>query len=361
MYTKELILGETIGIQPMKNKIEVLIIDDSALVRKILTQELSKDPDIEVIGTAPDPYVGRDKIVQLKPDVLILDIEMPKMDGITFLEKLMKHYPMPVIIVSSLAQEGCQVALKALELGALEVMAKPGASYSVKDMSEQLIDKIKAVSGIKYFKAPAKRKETDITSVASKAMIRTTHKIIAIGASTGGTEAIKEILVKLPPDMPPILVVQHMPQYFTRSFAERLNSLCKLKVKEAEDGELLAPGKVLIAQGNKHMILKRSGASYYVEIKDGELVYHQRPSVEVLFSSVARYAGANAVGIILTGMGKDGAVGLLEMKNAGAYTIAQDEQSCVVYGMPKEAVSVGAVMKVVSLEKIPQALLDVLN
>lgn len=342
----------------MKNKIKVLIIDDSALVRKILTQELSKTPDIEVVGTAPDPYIGRDKIVQLKPDVLVLDIEMPKMDGITFLERLMKYYPMPVIIVSSLAQEGCQVALKALELGALEVMAKPGSSYSVKDMGEQLADKIKAVSGVKSFHSPAKNEDADPTPIFSKAMIKTTQKIIAIGASTGGTEAIKEILVRLPPDIPPILVVQHMPQYFTRSFADRLDSLCTLKVKEAEDGELLAPGKALIAPGNRHMVLKRSGASYYVEIKDGELVYHQRPSVEVLFTSVARYAGPNAVGIILTGMGKDGANGLLQMKNAGAYTIGQDEKSCVVYGMPKEAASVGAVMKVVPLEKIPQVLLD---
>jgi len=274
----------------------------------------------------------------------------------------MNYYPMPVIIVSSLAQKGCQVALKALELGALEIMAKPGASYSVKDMSEQLIDKIKAVSKVKHFKTPpVKEEETSAPSSANKALIKTTQKIIAIGASTGGTEAIKEILVKLPPDMPPIIVVQHMPQNFTRSFAERLNSICRLSVKEAEDGELLAPGKVLIAQGNKHMVLKRSGASYYVEIKDGELVYHQRPSVEVLFSSVARYAGANAIGIILTGMGKDGAHGLLEMKTAGAYTIAQDEKSCVVYGMPKEAVAIGAAMKVVPLEKIPQVLLELLS
>jgi two-component system chemotaxis response regulator CheB len=228
-------------------------------------------------------------------------------------------------------------------------------------MSEQLIEKIKAVSSIKFFKSPTKNVDTATVSVANKAMIKTTNQIIAIGASTGGTEAIREILVKLPADMPPILVVQHMPQYFTKSFAERLDSLCKLKVKEAEDGELLTPGKALIAQGNKHMILKRSGASYYVEIRDGEMIYHQRPSVEVLFSSVARFAGANAVGIILTGMGKDGAEGLLEMKKAGAYTIGQDEKSCVVYGMPKEAVSIGAVMKVVSLEKIPQTLLDILR
>lgn len=345
----------------MENKIRVLIVDDSAMVRKIFSQELSKDSDIEVIGTAPDPFIARDKIVQLKPDVLILDIEMPKMDGLTFLEKLMKHYPMPVIIVSSLAKGGSDVALKALELGASEVMAKPGSSYSVMDMSEQLIDKVKAVSNIKFFKKASFTINESAKSGSSKAMLKTTNKIIAIGASTGGTEAIKDILIRLPAEMPPIVIVQHMPQYFTKSFAERLNSLCRLEVKEAEDGEHATPGKVLIAPGNKHMVLKRSGAVYYVEVKDGPLVFHQRPSVEVLFSSVARYAGPNALGVILTGMGKDGAKGLLEMKTAGAFTIAQDEKSCVVYGMPKEAVSAGAVMKIEPLERIPQVLINILQ
>lgn len=343
----------------MEKKIKVLIVDDSAMVRKILTQELSNEPDIEVVGTAPDPYIGRDKIVQLKPDVLILDIEMPRMDGLTFLGKLMKHYPMPVIIVSSLAKEGSQVALKALELGALEVMAKPGAAYSIKDMSEQLSEKIRAVSQIRQFKTLSMSVEKKLLVPGNnKAMLKTTNKIIAIGASTGGTEAIKEVLTKLPAEMPPILIVQHMPQYFTKAFAERLNSICELEVKEAEDREPATPGKVLIAPGNKHMVLKRSGANYYVEIKDGPLVFHQRPSVEVLFISVARYAGANAVGVILTGMGKDGAKGLLEMKNAGAYTIAQDEKSCIVFGMPKEAIALGAASKTISLDKISQALVE---
>jgi two-component system chemotaxis response regulator CheB len=350
-----------IGITDMKSKIKVLIVDDSALVRKIFSQELSNDPDIEVVGTAPDPYIARDKIVQFNPDVLVLDVEMPRMDGLTFLEKLMKHHPMPVIIVSSLAKSGGEIAMKALELGAAEVLAKPGSSYSVKDMSVQLLDKIKAVSNIKFFRPAARTRESGKAALRSKAMLKTTNKVVAIGASTGGTEAVKEILVRLPADMPPILIVQHMPEYFTKSFAERLNGLCKLNVKEAEDGELLAPGKVLIAPGNRHMVLKRSGASYYVEIKTGPLVYHQRPSVEVMFMSVARYAGPNAIGIILTGMGKDGAEGLLEMKNAGAFTIAQDERSCVVYGMPKEAVSIGAVTKILPLEKIPQAIIDALE
>lgn len=344
----------------MKKKIKVLIVDDSAMVRKIFSQELAKDPEIEVVGTAPDPFIGRDKIVYLQPDVLILDIEMPRMDGLTFLERLMNYYPMPVIIVSSLSKEGCDVAIKALELGAAEVMAKPGASYTVQDMSEQLIEKIKAVSRIKYFKR-LELNIQDIEKPGAKALIKTTNKIIAIGASTGGTEAIKQVLMGLPGDMPPILIVQHMPQFFTKSFAERLNTLCKLEVKEAEDGESAIPGKVLIAPGNMHMVLKRSGACYYVEVKDGPLVFHQRPSVEVLFQSVATYAGPNAVGVIMTGMGQDGANGLLEMRKAGAFTIAQDEASCIVYGMPKEAVEIGAVMKVVPLENISQNLLEVIN
>jgi Chemotaxis response regulator containing a CheY-like receiver domain and a methylesterase domain len=345
----------------IENKIKVLIVDDSAMVRKIFSQEIGKDPDIEVIGAAPDPFIARDKIVQLKPDVIVLDIEMPKMDGLTFLEKLMKHYPLPVIIVSSLAKSGTDVAMKALELGAADVMAKPGSSYSVKDMSEQLIDKIKAVVNIKHFRKVDLTVASNTHTKLNKSMIKTTNKIIAIGASTGGTEAIKEILVRLPAEMPPIVIVQHMPQYFTKSFAERLNSLCVLEIKEAEDGEAAVPGKVLIAPGNKHMVLKRSGAVYYVEVKDGPLVFHQRPSVEVLFNSVAKYAGANAIGIILTGMGKDGAAGLLEMKNAGAFTIGQDEKSCVVYGMPKEAVLLNSVMKIESLERIPQTILNCLS
>lgn len=351
-----------IGITTVKSRIKVLIVDDSALVRKLLTEELSADTAIEVVGTAPDPFIARDKIISLKPDVLVLDVEMPKMDGLTFLERIMKFHPMPVIILSSLAESGGEVALHALELGAADVMAKPGTSYSVKDMSVQLIDRIKAVYGLrrKSSDAPKPRKEAPSLTVSSQAMLKTTDKIIAIGASTGGTEAIKEILVRLPANMPPIIIVQHMPQFFTRSFAERLDSLCALYVKEATDRELLAPGKVLIAPGNLHMVLKRSGASYYVEVKDGPLVFHQRPSVEVMFKSVARYAGSNSIGILLTGMGKDGAEGLLEMKNSGAVTIAQDEKSCVVYGMPKEAVQIGAAVKVLPLDAIPEALVNMM-
>lgn len=340
-------------------KIKVLIIDDSAMVRKILTQEISRDSEIEVIGTAPDPYIGRDKIVQLNPDVLILDIEMPRMDGITFLEKLMKHRPMPVIIVSSLAKEGCEVALRALDLGALEVMAKPGSSYSIKDMREQLIEKIKAVSCVRNFKRLEATDRSNITRSNNKAMIKTTNKIIAIGASTGGTEAIKDVLTNLPAYMPPIIIVQHMPQYFTNSFAERLNQLCKLEVKEAEDQELVSSGKVLIAPGNLHMELRRSGSTYFISLNQGPLVHHQRPAVENLFNSVADYAGSNAIGVLLTGMGKDGAKGLLRMKEAGAITIAQDERSSVVFGMPKEAIDIGAAQRVLSLEDIPETLINI--
>ncbi len=336
--------------------IKVLIIDDSALVRKIFTEELSRDPEIEVVGTAPDPFIGRDKIVQLQPDVVILDVEMPRMDGLTFLEKLMKHRPMPVIVVSSLAKESSEVALRAIELGATDVMCKPGSSYSVKDMGEQLAEKIKAAS-------QAKRRPRTIAPqghIRAKA-IKTTDKVIAIGASTGGTEAIKQVLTKLPGIMPPIVVVQHMPQYFTKSFADRLNELCALEVKEAEDGETLRPGKVLLAPGNYHTIVKRSGATYFVEVKEGPLVFHQRPSVEVMFSSVARFVGRNAIGVILTGMGKDGAEGLLEMRQAGAWTIAQDESTSVVFGMPKEAIALGGVSEVLPLDRIAESLVTRLS
>lgn len=341
--------------------INVLIIDDSAMVRKILTQELSKDIEIKVVGTAPDPYIGRDMIVSLKPDIIILDVEMPRMDGLTFLEKLMKHHPMPVIILSSLAQTGGEVALRALELGAVEVLCKPSASYSVGDMSLQLIDKIKTAVCIDITKLTQKTFSSNKRIVNNSALIKTTNKIIAIGASTGGTEALKELLTALPANMPPILIVQHMPQYFTKSFAERLNFICSLEVKEAEDQELATPGKVLIAPGNYHMALKRSGASYYVEVKTGPLVHHQRPAVDILFKSVSQYAGKNSIGVILTGMGKDGANGLLDMKNSGAYTIAQDEASCIVFGMPKEAIVLGAATKVESLQKIPFALVNLIN
>lgn len=339
----------------MIEKIKVLIVDDSALVRKILMAELSSDPEIEVIGTAPDAYIARDKIVTLQPDVLLLDIEMPRMDGLTFLEKIMTHHPMPVIIVSSHIRDVKNTALRALQLGAAEVIAKPGSSYSVGDMGEQLKEKIKAV-----YRAKKPQQFGSLPKVHNNKGVGVANKIIAIGASTGGTEAVQSILQSLPPDMPPILVVQHMPEHFTKAMADHLNQICDLTVKEAEHGDLVTPGTVYIAPGNKHMVLKKAGEVYYIEIKDGELVYHQRPSIEVLFRSVARYAVSNAVGVILTGMGKDGATGLLEMKHAGALTIGQDEKSCVVYGMPKEAYEIGAVQQVASIEEIPSLLMEAL-
>ncbi|MCP3875783.1 MAG: chemotaxis response regulator protein-glutamate methylesterase, partial [Desulfobacteraceae bacterium] len=325
----------------MVNNIKVLVVDDSAVVRKVFTEQLSKQKGIVVVGTAPDPYVARDKILKLKPDVLTLDIEMPRMDGITFLKKLMKHFPLPVIIVSSLSTKGSKIALEAISLGALEVISKPSAAYSVGDMSVQLAEKIRAVYGAKLKPVSSqKTKNEPMSSIGSKALAATTNKIIAIGASTGGTEALKKVLTRMPQNSPGIVVVQHMPAQFTASFAERLNEQCQMRVKEAENGDTVVNGQVLIAPGNYHMLFKRSGARYYVEVKTGPLVHYQRPAVDILFKSVAKYAGANALGIILTGMGKDGAKGMLEMKKAGSINISQDEKSCVVYGMPKEAVNI---------------------
>ena len=335
-------------------KIRVLVVDDSAVVRQILTRELSKDRNIEVVGTAPDPYAARDKIVSLRPDVITLDVEMPRMDGVTFLRKLMKHHPIPAIIVSSLTAAGSELAMEALNCGAVDVMCKPGTAYSVGDMSELLIEKIKAAAHVDMKKRAESVKERaqNQQPVQKLAMTRTTNKIIAIGASTGGTEAVKDVLEMFPAGAPGTVIVQHMPEYFTKSFAERLNANCDIDVKEAENGDRVIPGRALLAPGNKHMVLKRSGAIYMVEIKDGPLVFHQRPAVEVLFNSVASYAGSNAVGVILTGMGKDGAKGLLAMKEAGAYTIVQDEASSVVWGMPGEAFKVGAATIVLPLKKI---------
>ena len=341
-------------------KIRVLVVDDSAVVRKVFSEELSREHDIEVVATAPDPYVARDKIVALKPDVVTLDIEMPRMDGITFLRKLMKYYPLPVIIVSSLTREGGSLALEAMEIGAVEVISKPGEAYSVGDMSAQLAEKIRAAAPV-----DVTRRRRTVTAPAAAApklsLTRTTNQLIAIGASTGGTEALKDVLTQFPPNSPGIMIVQHMPAKFTTSFAERLDSLCQIRVKEAEDGDAVVPGTALLAPGNFHMVMRRSGARYYVNVKTGPMVCYQRPAVDVLFNSVAAYGGANAIGVILTGMGKDGAQGMLKMKQAGARTIAQDEASCVVFGMPKEAIEVGAVDKVLPLKDIPAAVLKLLE
>ncbi len=346
----------------MGNDIRVLVVDDSAIVRKVFKEQLSKERGIVVIDTAPDPYVARDKIVKLKPDVITLDIEMPRMDGITFLKKLMKFYPLPVIIVSSLTSKGSKLALEAISLGALEVISKPSAAYSVGDMGVQLAEKIRAIAKVNVGSAQTNRVTTKPqTNIESKALSATTNKIIAIGASTGGTEAIKKVLTMMPQNSPGIIVVQHMPAQFTTSFAERLNELCKMEVKEAKDGDSVINGQVLIAPGNFHMLLKRSGARYYVQVKKGPLVHYQRPAADVLFKSAAKYAGANVLGIILTGMGKDGAAGLLAMKKAGAVNIAQDAKSCVVFGMPKEAIDVGAIDHVKDLGSIAQTAINIIT
>jgi two-component system chemotaxis response regulator CheB len=339
-----------------KRRIKTLIVDDSAIVRKILSEELSRFPDIEVVGTAPDPFVARDKILKLQPEVVTLDIEMPRMDGLTFLKKLMKYYPLPVIIVSSLTPKGSKLALEAMEIGAVDVIAKPGGSYSIGDMSDMLAEKIRVASVANILRRFDYQTDSDKPEPI-RALAETTHKVIAMGASTGGTEALREVLTKMPPNSPGIIVVQHMPANFTTAFAERLNSLCQVTVKEAVDNDSVTPGTALIAPGNYHMLLRRSGARYYVEVKDGPRVHHQRPSVDILFKATAKYAGPNSIGVIMTGMGADGAEGLLEMKQAGAKTIAQDEKTCVVFGMPKEAIKLGAADKVVPLGQVANEIL----
>jgi two-component system, chemotaxis family, protein-glutamate methylesterase/glutaminase len=339
----------------INTRTKVLIVDDSAIVRKILTQQLAQYPDVEVIGTAPDPYIARDKIITLQPDVLILDVEMPRMDGITFLRKLMKHYPIPVIIFSSLTPAGSKTSVEALAAGAVEVVSKPGASYSVGDACRALAEKIKTASVAKINKIVV---ENGTTSSKRLSMTETTNKIFAIGASTGGVQALSCVLSEFPSNAPGTVIVQHMPARFTTSFAERLNRDCAVSVKEAQDGDHIIPGRVLIAPGGFQMMLGRSGANYYVNIKDGPEVCRQKPSVEVLFNSVAKFAGANAVGVILTGMGNDGATGLLNMRQCGARTIAQDEASSTVFGMPKEAIACGAAETIVSLSNITKTMFD---
>jgi two-component system chemotaxis response regulator CheB len=346
-------------------KIRVLIVDDSAVVRQTLSEVLSSDPEIEVIGTASDPFVAAERIAQQTPDVITLDIEMPRMDGLTFLQKIMSQHPIPVVICSSLAEEGAASTLKALEYGAVDIIAKPrmGGKQFIEDSRIMLCESVKAAAAVKVgilriSRAVEPKLTADaILSPATQAMAKTTEKVVAIGASTGGTEALKSLLEVLPPDSPGIVIVQHMPELFTRAFASRLDGLCQITVKEAESNDTILRGRALIAPGNHHMLLKRSGARYYVEIKDGPLVCRHRPSVDVLFRSAARYAGQNAVGVILTGMGDDGAAGMLEMKQAGAMTIAQDEATCVVFGMPNEAIKRGAVDKVLPLNLVAGSIL----
>jgi two-component system, chemotaxis family, protein-glutamate methylesterase/glutaminase len=342
------------GIRPRSGKVRVLIVDDSAVVRQVLSRELARDPNIEVVGTAADPFIARERIVELQPDVITLDVEMPRMDGVTFLRHLMKAKPMPVIVLSSLTQAGTQTAIDALAAGAVDVMGKPGSSFSVDDVAPALARRIQSAARAQV------RATAGPSTVLGPALV-TTNKIFAIGASTGGVQALTEVLTAFPKNAPGTLVVQHMPAKFTASFAQRLNSMSQMEVREAQDGDSLIPGRVLIAPGGLHMLLRRSGATYVVEIKDGPPVRHQKPSVEVMFQSVAQAAGPNAIGAILTGMGDDGALGLLAMKNAGARTVAQDEATSVVYGMPAAAVKCGAVERSVPLAAVARTMMELVN
>lgn len=337
--------------------IRVLIVDDSSIVRRVLSEQLARQPGIEVVGTAPDPYIARDKIFSLHPDVITLDIEMPRMDGLTFLRRLMQHHPIPTIIVSSLTEAGKETTIACLEAGAVDVVRKPGESYSVGDLATDLSDRIRAAA-----RAKIKPRNTPDPPKArppqSHALIETTQKVIAMGSSTGGTDALRVVLSALPKQSPAIVMTQHMPEGFTRSFSERLNGLCEIEVREAKNGDRVADGLALLAPGNKHMTLARDGAFYIVRVTDGPPVCRHKPSVEVLFESTAKYAGRNAMGIIMTGMGNDGAGGMLTLHRAGAVTLAQDEESCVVFGMPREAIAKGGAQIIAPLQNIPAHMMD---
>lgn len=339
----------------MTPKIKVLVVDDSAVVRKVLTDIISREADMEVVGSAPDPYVARDKVLSLKPDVLTLDIEMPRMDGLTFLTKLMHYHPMPVIIISSVGQASSEVAIEALRRGAVEVLAKPSGPYSVGEVSQVLCQKIRA-----GFSARLRRPAPSENQPATAQPARTfaASSLIAIGASTGGTQAIEEVLLQIPSNCPPILIAQHIPPGFSTSFSNRLNAICQMEVKEAKDGDLVVPGRALVAPGNFHMTLRKVDGVLRVAVRDGPQVHYQRPAVDVLFYSIAEMQLPHVIGVLLTGMGSDGADGLLRMRQAGSVTIAQDEASCVVFGMPKAAIERGAAQHVMSLGRIPAGILN---
>lgn len=346
-------------------KIRVMVIDDSALVRRLLTEIINREQDLEVVGAAPDPVIAREMIKQVNPDVLTLDVEMPKMDGLEFLEKLMRLRPMPVLMISSLTERGSEQTLRALELGAVDFVAKPKLDIQagLKEYAEEITAKLRVAARARVRKLVTAALNTsshsaDVVLPSVRSHSGSTEKVIVIGSSTGGTEALKEVLMRLPPDSPAVLVAQHMPAGFTKSFAQRLNGLCKIKVSEAVGGERVLPGHAYIAPGHSHLLLKRSGANYVTELSDGPPVNRHRPSVDVLFRSAANAGGKNIIGVMLTGMGKDGASGMLEMRNAGATNFAQDEATCVVYGMPREAVAVGAVHEVLPLQDIAAKVLQ---
>lgn len=339
-------------------KIRVLVVDDSAFVHKLVADALHGDPDIEIVGTAVDPYFARDKILELKPDVMTLDVEMPRMDGLTFLRLIMERRPMPVIILSSLTQAGSEKAIEALHLGAVDVMGKPAGAHSLGDLGPQLVQKIKAAASAKLLRRSSPSAQTVPTPTPPTFRSRTLspgdRRLVLLGASTGGTEALREVLTALPADIPPIAIVQHIPAIFSRSFAERLNQLCQFEVREAVDGDRLVPGLVLIAPGNFHMMVQRTGDHYRVRVTDGPQIWHQRPAVDLLFRSAADFAGPHVIAGILTGMGKDGADGLLALAQKGAQTFAQDEATSIVYGMPRVAWECGAAQKQVPLHKIAE-------
>lgn len=354
----------------MAEKIKVLIVDDSALVRQVIAQALSTDAEIEVIGTASDPLFAIQKMKSQWPDVLVIDIEMPRMDGITFLKKIMAQRPTPVVICSSLAEEGAQATFEALSAGAISIITKPkiGLKSFLEDASNDIVQAVRSAARANMRALPARAAagcaapppkltaDVMLSAAGNRALVRTTDQIVAIGTSTGGTQALEAVLTRLPATCLGIVIVQHMPEKFTAMFAERLNSICQIEVREAANGDRVLPGLALIAPGGQHMMLKRNGAQYVVEVADGPVVNRHKPSVDVLFRSAAKYAGANALGIIMTGMGDDGARGLKEMHDAGARTIAQDEASCVIFGMPKEAIKLDAVDQIMALEQIPAAI-----
>ena len=352
----------------MKNhKIKVLVIDDSALIRGVMKEIINREKDMECVGAAPDPLVAREMIKSLNPDMLTLDVEMPKMDGLDFLERLMRLRPLPVLMVSTLTERGSDITFRALELGAVDFIAKPKMDIArgMEEYAADISDKIRAVAQARVCKTATsleiqKKYSADAILPSVAGRFSSTEKLIVIGASTGGTEAIKEVLTKLPADSPGVLITQHMPEHFTKSFADRLNKLCKISVKEAEHNERVLPGHAYIAPGHSHLLLSRSGANYIVKLDQGSPVNRHRPSVDVLFRSTANVAGANAIGVILTGMGKDGVLGMLEMKQVGSHTIAQDEASCVVFGMPKEAIAAGGVAEILPLPNIAHRILEYL-
>ncbi len=342
----------------------MLVVDDSALVRRILCDELARHPELVVVGTAADPYDAREQIARLRPDVLTLDVEMPRMDGLSFLAQLMRHHPLPVVVVSSLTPRDSATAVHALALGAVEVIAKPASAFVARGVATDVARAVHAAAGARVRRAPARVAPAGPVprgSVVDPTPLDAAHAVLAVGASTGGTQAIERLLRALPANAPGTVIVQHMPEHFTAAFAARLDGLCAMQVREARDGDAVVPGVALIAPGNQHMVVQPAGAGsrarYVARVKDGPPVHHQRPAVDVLFQSTARHVGRNAVGVLLTGMGADGAKGLLAMREAGAHTVAQDEASCVVYGMPREAARLGAAVEIVDLGHVAEVVM----